>query len=168
MGSPGPEFAGPPLLKWGGTPLFDASERRHRRQANPRPIIVQSATVSFFGCGRHGRQPRSPKRQNDGALAPVVVVVWIPRPTAQPWAKQNPSVEGLHGSYCSATLASYPGNFALAWPRPFPPAGAPRSASPGVVLVRLECLLHRPREAAHSTVWKRRVRCAYFRRRSGS
>ncbi len=46
MGSPVLYSAGPPLLKWGGTPLFDASERLHRRQDNLVGAIVQFATRS--------------------------------------------------------------------------------------------------------------------------
>src|SRR4029077_1972938 len=44
MGSPVLWSAGPTLLKWGGTPLFDASERPHRRQDNLQATLAQFAT----------------------------------------------------------------------------------------------------------------------------
>ena len=47
------------MLKWGGTPLFDASERPHRRQDNPQPALAQSATA-----------PKPPRARN----RPTVVV----------------------------------------------------------------------------------------------
>jgi hypothetical protein len=38
------------MLKWGGTPLFDASERTHRRQDNLGAAIAQFATRSKIAC----------------------------------------------------------------------------------------------------------------------